>query len=44
MSFCFETVINKYDSPFRILAEKYADHYGDWKEISLRFNPLEGIR
>ena len=32
------------DSPFRILAEKYADHYGDWKEISLRFNPLEGIR
>lgn len=31
------------DSPFRILAEKYGDHYGDWKEISLRFNPLKGI-
>lgn len=31
------------DSPFRILAEKYADHYGDWKEISLRFSPTEGI-
>ena len=31
------------DSPFRILANKYADHYGDWKEISLRFNPLQGI-
>ena len=32
------------DSPFRILAEKYAGHYGDWKEISLRFNPLQGIQ
>ena len=32
------------DSPFRILAEKYSDHYGDWKEISLRFNPLQGIQ
>ena len=32
------------DSPFRILAERYADHYGDWKEIFLRFNPLQGIR
>ena len=31
------------DSPFRILSEKYADHYGDWKEIFLRFNPLQGI-
>ena len=31
------------DSPFRILAEKYSDHYGDWKEISLRFSPLQGI-
>ncbi|MGN0919334.1 MAG: hypothetical protein ACI4OR_01040 [Alphaproteobacteria bacterium] len=32
------------DSPFRILAEKYSDHYGDWKEISFRFNPLLGIQ
>ena len=32
------------DSPFRILSEKYSDHYGDWKEISLRFNPLQGIQ
>ena len=32
------------DSPFRILAEKYSDHYSDWKEISLRFNPLQGIQ
>ena len=31
------------DSPFKILAEKYSDHYGDWKEISLRFSPLQGI-
>ena len=32
------------DSPFRILAEKYADYYGEWKEILLHFNPLNGIR
>ena len=32
------------DSPFRILAEKYSDHYGDWKEILLHFNPLFGIQ
>ena len=32
------------DSPFRILAEKYSDHYGDWKEILLRFSPLLGIQ
>ena len=32
------------ESPFRILADKYSDHYGDWKEISLRFSPLQGIR
>lgn len=31
------------NSPFRILAEKYADHYSDWKDISLRFNPLTGV-
>lgn len=30
------------ESPFRILAEKYADHYGDWKELYLRFNPMDG--
>ena len=29
-------------SPFKILAEKYADHYGDWKSMTLRFNPLTG--
>lgn len=31
------------DSPFYILSQKYADHYGDWKEIYLRFSPLEGV-
>ena len=31
------------DSPFKILANKYSDHYGDWKEIFLRFSPLQGI-
>lgn len=31
------------DSPFKILADKYADHYSDWKEMSLRFSPTEGI-
>ncbi|MBP5343726.1 MAG: hypothetical protein J6Y85_01435 [Alphaproteobacteria bacterium] len=30
------------DSPFKILAEKYANHYNQWKELELRFNPLEG--
>ena len=30
-------------SPFKILAEKYADHYSDWKSITLRFNPMTGI-
>ena len=29
-------------SPFKILAEKYADHYGDWKTMTLRFNPMTG--
>ena len=29
-------------SPFRILAEKYADHYNDWKTLFLRFNPATG--
>ena len=31
------------ESPFHILSQKYADHYGDWKEIYLRFSPLEGV-
>ena len=30
------------ESPFKILAQKYADHYGDWKTMHLRFNPLTG--
>ena len=30
------------DSPFKILADKYANHYNQWKELDLRFNPLEG--
>lgn len=30
------------DSPFKILAEKYASQYDSWKELFLRFNPLEG--
>ena len=30
------------DSPFKILAEKYANHYNQWRELELRFNPLEG--
>ncbi len=31
------------DSPFYILSQKYAEHYGDWKEIYLRFSPLKGV-
>lgn len=30
------------ESPFRILADKYADHYGEWKELFLHFNPMDG--
>lgn len=30
------------ESPFRILADKYADHYAQWKELFLRFNPMDG--
>ena len=30
-------------SPFKILAEKYADHYADWKSVTLRFNPITGV-
>ena len=29
-------------SPFKMLAEKYTDHYTDWKTILLRFNPKTG--
>ena len=29
------------DSPFKILADNYADHYGDWKELYLNFNPMD---
>ncbi len=28
------------DSPFQILATKYADNYNSWKEVYFRFNPL----
>lgn len=31
------------ESPFYVLSQKYGDHYGDWKEIYLRFSPTEGI-
>lgn len=30
------------ESPFKILAEKYADHYGDWRSMTLRFSPING--
>ncbi len=29
------------DSPFKILADNYADHYNDWKELYLNFNPMD---
>jgi len=29
------------DSPFKILADNYADHYSDWKELYLNFNPMD---
>ena len=28
------------DSPFKILSKNYADHYNDWKELYLNFNPM----
>ncbi len=28
------------ESPFKILSEHYADHYNDWKELHLNFNPM----
>jgi len=28
------------ESPFKILADNYADHYNDWKELRLNFNPM----
>lgn len=30
------------ESPFRILATKYPDSYSSWREMLLRFNPLDG--
>ncbi|MDY6407821.1 MAG: hypothetical protein SPL08_03865 [Pseudomonadota bacterium] len=30
------------ESPFKILSRKYADHYGEWKTMILRFNPMTG--
>lgn len=29
------------ESPFKILADNYADHYQDWKELYLNFNPMD---
>lgn len=29
------------DSPFKILADNYADHYNSWKELYLNFNPMD---
>ncbi len=29
------------ESPFKILADHYADHYNDWKELYLNFNPMD---
>lgn len=31
------------DSPFRILAQKRPDNYNTWKEIFVRFSPLDGV-
>ncbi|MBQ4472212.1 MAG: cell envelope integrity protein TolA [Alphaproteobacteria bacterium] len=28
------------ESPFKILSDNYADHYSDWKELHLNFNPM----
>ena len=33
---------NTEDSPFKMLAEKRGDSYQGWKEIFVRFNPLDG--
>ena len=30
------------DSPFKILANHYGEHYSDWKELYLNFNPMNG--
>ncbi len=30
------------DSPFQILAEKHKSNYNNWKEIYVRFNPIDG--
>lgn len=29
------------DSPFKILSDHYGDHYQDWKELYLNFNPMD---
>lgn len=29
------------ESPFKILANTYAEHYNDWKELHLHFNPMD---
>ncbi len=29
------------ESPFKVLANTYADHYNDWKELYLTFNPMD---
>ncbi len=29
------------ESPFKILADHYGDHYSDWKELYLNFNPMD---
>ncbi|MBR4927493.1 MAG: hypothetical protein IKY98_04110, partial [Alphaproteobacteria bacterium] len=31
------------ESPFRILAQKRPDNYNTWKEIFVRFSPLDGV-
>jgi hypothetical protein len=31
------------ESPFQILADKYGENYASWKEIFLRFSPLDGV-
>ena len=29
------------ESPFKILSDNYGDHYNDWKELRLNFNPMD---
>jgi len=30
------------EAPFKILANHYGEHYADWKELYLNFNPMNG--